>query len=61
MASGVFGKRPVYVVLGIRIAKTSFTVRKETGADSTVELSGSGPPPVPTPVPMELGAGVAHY
>ncbi|KAK2593255.1 hypothetical protein QQS21_009054 [Conoideocrella luteorostrata] len=60
MASGVFGRRAVYVVSAIRIAKTSFTVKKETGANCTVELSGSGPP-IPGPMPLELGASVAHH
>jgi hypothetical protein len=60
MASGVFSKRRAYVVSGVRIAKTSFTVKKETGANHTVELSGSGPP-IPGPVPLELGASVAHH
>ncbi|RMZ91634.1 hypothetical protein DV736_g1131, partial [Chaetothyriales sp. CBS 134916] len=60
MSSGMFGKRAVYVVSGIRIAKTPFTVKKETGANHTVELSGSGPP-IPGPVPLELGASVAHH
>jgi len=60
MASGVFGKRAVYVISGVRIAKTSFTVKKETGANYTVELSGSGPP-TPGPVPLELGASVTHH
>lgn len=60
MASGVFGKRAAYVVSGVRIAKTSFAVQKETGASNAVELSGSGPP-IPGPVPVELGAGVARH
>lgn len=60
MASGVFGKRAVYVVSGVRIAKTSFKVTKETGANYGIELSGSGPP-IPGPVPLELGASVAHH
>ena len=59
MASGLFGKRPVYVVSGVRIARTSFTVKKERGTHYNGGLSGSGPP-VPGPVPLELGAGVAH-
>ncbi|KAH8194218.1 hypothetical protein TruAng_011615 [Truncatella angustata] len=60
MVTGAYGKRSVYVVSGVRIAKTSFTVKKETGANYTVDLSGSGPP-IPGPVPLELGASVAHY
>ncbi|KAL7933157.1 hypothetical protein V8C35DRAFT_305078, partial [Trichoderma chlorosporum] len=59
MASGVFGKRAVYVVSGVRIAKTSFTVKKEAGANYTVELSGSGPP-IPGSLPQGLGASIAH-
>ncbi|KAL7922388.1 hypothetical protein ACQKWADRAFT_78509 [Trichoderma austrokoningii] len=60
MASGVFGKRAVYVVSGLRIAKTSFTVKKETGANYTVKLSGSGLP-IPGPLPLGLGASIAHH
>ena len=59
MARGIFGKRAIYVVSGVRIAKTSFTVKKEKGRNYTVGLSGSGPP-IPGPVPLELGAGVTH-
>ncbi|KAH8744319.1 hypothetical protein F5883DRAFT_590311 [Diaporthe sp. PMI_573] len=59
MASGLFGKRSVYVVSGVRIAKTSFTVKKETGANHMVELSGSGPA-IAGPVLLELGASVEH-
>lgn len=58
MSSGMFGSRPVYVVSGVRIAKTSFTVKREVGANNTMELSGSGPP---VPGTLELGAGVAHH
>jgi hypothetical protein len=60
MASGMFGKRAVFVVSGVRIAKTSFTVKKETGTNHTVDVSGSGPPMVGL-VPLELGASVAHH
>ena len=59
MASGLFGKRAVYVVSGVRIAKSSFTIKKERGTHYAGGLSGSGPP-IPGPVPLELGAGVAH-
>lgn len=59
MDSGFFGKRAVYVVSGVRIVKTSFTVRKETGRNHVVELSGSGSP-IPGLVPLDLGASVAH-
>jgi hypothetical protein len=60
MASGVFGKRAVYMVSGVRIAKTSFTVKKETGTNHTIDLSGSGPP-ISGLVPLELGVSVAHH
>jgi outer membrane receptor for ferrienterochelin and colicin len=59
MDSGVFGKRAVYIVSGVRIAKTLFTVTKETGASYGIELSGSGPL-IPGPVLIELGASLAH-
>jgi hypothetical protein len=59
MAGGIFGKRAVYVISGVRIAKTSFTVKMGTGTNHAVDLSGSGPP-IPGPVPLELGASVVH-
>ena len=60
MASGMFGKRAVYMVSEVRIAKTSFTVKKETATNHIVDLSGSGPP-ISGLVPLELGVSVAHH
>jgi hypothetical protein len=59
MDSGRWSKRPVYVVSALRIAKTSFTVKSETGKNFGLELSGFGPP-FAGPVPLELGGGVSH-
>jgi hypothetical protein len=57
--SGLFGKRPVYIVSGLRIAKTSFTVTMETGSASHTKLSGSGPVPA-GPAPAEIGGSVSR-
>jgi hypothetical protein len=41
--SGRFGKRPVYLVSGLRITNESFTVTKDSGSTNTGAVSGSGP------------------
>jgi hypothetical protein len=56
--SGIFGKRAVYVVTGLRIATTSFKVMKSTGSNSAIEVGGSGP--LATMVPAEIGGRVRH-
>ncbi|GAP92589.1 hypothetical protein SAMD00023353_8600040 [Rosellinia necatrix] len=50
--SGMFGKRPVYVVSGLRIATSSFTVARERGSGFAVEAGASGPPAGTLPVEM---------
>jgi hypothetical protein len=60
MDSGMFGKRNVYVISGVRIAKTSFAVTKEKGTNYAVDLSGSGPP-ISGSMPLEIGASVTHH
>ncbi|KAM3081807.1 hypothetical protein ACMFMG_005251 [Clarireedia jacksonii] len=42
--SSMFGKRPVYVVSGLRIATSSFTVTKGDSSNFFIEVEGSGPP-----------------
>ncbi|PNP75996.1 hypothetical protein FNYG_10554 [Fusarium nygamai] len=54
--SGMFGKRAVYFVSGLRVATSSFTVTKEKGVGHNTSLSGSGPA---GPVPVEVGAGIS--
>ncbi|RFU31061.1 hypothetical protein B7463_g5279, partial [Scytalidium lignicola] len=56
--SGVFGKSPVYIVSGLRIAKSSFSVTKEAGSSFSGEISGSGPPA--GTVAVEVSGSVAH-
>jgi hypothetical protein len=56
--SGMFGKRAVYIVTGLRIATSSFTVAKEDLSNFTVEAEGSGPPS--GTVPVDVGARVKH-
>ncbi|KAI1132235.1 hypothetical protein F5Y10DRAFT_7703 [Nemania abortiva] len=56
--SGMFGKRPVYIVSGLRIATSSFTVMKERGSNFAVEAEASGPPA--GTLPVEIGGNVRH-
>lgn len=56
--SGMFGKRAVYIVSGLRIATESFTVTKETGSNFAIETEASGPPA--GTVPGEIGGKVRH-
>jgi hypothetical protein len=56
--SGMFGKRAVYIVSGLRIARSSFTVTKENSSNFNVEAEGSGPPT--GTVPAEVGGKVKH-
>jgi len=56
--SGMFGKRPVYIVTGLRIATSSFTVTEENSSNFGVEAEGSGPPS--GTVPVEVGSKVKH-
>ena len=58
IASSMFGKRPVYVVSGLRIATSSFTVTKKESSNFTIEAEGSGPPSGTTP--GEVGGRVKH-
>ncbi|KAJ5532849.1 hypothetical protein N7494_009401 [Penicillium frequentans] len=56
--SGVFGRRPVYIVTGLRIARTSFTVSKDVSKTLGGEISGSGTIPGGI-VPITAGAGIS--
>ncbi|KAI1181371.1 hypothetical protein F5B17DRAFT_316302 [Nemania serpens] len=56
--SGMFGKRPVYIVTGLRIALSSFTVTKERGSDFAAEAEASGP--ATGMLPVEIGGKVRH-
>ncbi|KAH8719539.1 hypothetical protein GQ44DRAFT_775239 [Phaeosphaeriaceae sp. PMI808] len=56
--SGMFGKRAVYIVTGLRIATSSFTVTKEDSSNFAVAAEGSGPPS--GTVGVEVGARVKH-
>lgn len=56
--SGMFSKRSVYIVTGLRIATTSFTVTKELSSGLSLEVAGSGPPAAA--VPVEVGANLHH-
>ncbi|KAL8364679.1 hypothetical protein RB595_003791 [Gaeumannomyces hyphopodioides] len=54
--SGIFGKRPVYVVSGLRIAVSSFTVMCEADTSVQVQVPAGGPAGA---VPVELGGEVS--
>lgn len=56
--SGVFGKRALYVVTGLRIATSSFTVTKEDFSNFSVEAEGSGPPP--GTILADVGGRIKH-
>jgi hypothetical protein len=56
--TGIFGKKSVYIVTGLRIAKKSFTVKKEVAGNLSREISGSGPHAGIT-VPVGVGAGLS--
>ncbi|KAM0420386.1 hypothetical protein ACHAPT_011806 [Fusarium lateritium] len=56
MESGMVGKRPVYLVSGLRVTNEPFTVTKEKGSGNQAEISASGPT---GPVPVEVGGGLS--
>ena len=58
ISSGMFGKRPVYVVSGLRIATSSFTVTKKESSNFTIRAEDSGPPSSTTLI--EVGGKVNH-
>lgn len=55
--SGMFGKRPVYIVSGLRVTPSSFTVSTES--TSSLGTSTSGSVPIPG-VPVEIGGGFSN-
>jgi hypothetical protein len=56
--SGLFRRRAVYIISGLRVATESFTVTKERGGGVRGEVGASGPMPA-GPVPVEVGGGVS--
>lgn len=54
----MFGKRPVYVVSGLRIATSSFNVTKKESSNFTIGAEGSGPPSGTTP--GQVGGKAKH-
>ncbi|RYN67296.1 hypothetical protein AA0117_g11634 [Alternaria alternata] len=54
--SGAFGKRPVYIVSGLRIVKTAMMVTVDKNYTRGGGLKGSGPPA--GTVPVEAGADI---
>lgn len=58
MNSGMFGKRAVVIVTGLRIAMSSFTVKGEDSSNFSIEAEGSGLL-LGTGAP-EVGASIKH-
>ncbi|KAL8299218.1 hypothetical protein RB594_003662 [Gaeumannomyces avenae] len=58
MSSGRFGKKPVYIISGLRVAKDSFQVMDQAGSVAFMSMEASGPTPAWT-LPLELGAGIS--
>lgn len=56
--SGIIGKRAVYVVTGLRIATSSFTVTEEDSSNLFIEGEGSGPPS--GTIAVEFGSKIQH-
>lgn len=56
--SGLFPPCAVYVVTGLRITNSSFTVTEEDSSKSALEAEGSGPPS--GTVPGEIGGNMKH-
>ncbi|KAL2670051.1 hypothetical protein Neosp_014932 [[Neocosmospora] mangrovei] len=54
--SGLYGKRPIYLVSGLRVTNESFTVTKEKGTGNQAEISASGPT---GSVPVEVGGSLS--
>lgn len=55
MDAGLWGKRPVYIVSGLRITKTGMNVTKGQGTTRGAGISGSGPAPTGV-LSVEVGA-----
>lgn len=58
MNGGRFGKRPVYIISGLRVARDSFQVTNAVGSAASVELAASEAIPA-GPVPLEVGGAVS--
>lgn len=56
--SGIFGKKPVYIITGLRVAKSSFQVTDQTKSSATISLGASGPAPAWV-LPLEIGGGIS--
>ncbi|ORY63911.1 uncharacterized protein BCR38DRAFT_474488 [Pseudomassariella vexata] len=55
--SGRFGKRPVYIISGLRVARDAFTVTDDLESSMSMEIGASGMVPAGM-VPVEAGGGV---
>lgn len=56
--SGIFGKKPVYIITGLRVAKSSFQITDQTKSSATISLGASGPAPAWV-LPLEIGGGIS--
>ncbi|QYT06122.1 hypothetical protein H0G86_012987 [Trichoderma simmonsii] len=59
MDRGILGKRPIYIITGLRIARESFSVAYETrsGIETSLALSGSA---ATGPLPLKMGASISE-
>ncbi|MBE3041722.1 hypothetical protein IMZ48_03910 [Candidatus Bathyarchaeota archaeon] len=55
---GLFGKRPVYIISGLRVARDSFAVTDEAGSAGSVSVTASGSAPAGH-LPLEGGSGIS--
>ncbi|OPB36007.1 hypothetical protein A0O28_0111730 [Trichoderma guizhouense] len=55
--SGMFGKRPIYIISGLRIAKDSFQVTRESGSANSTSV-GASTAPVTGPLSISGGSNV---
>ncbi|KAL5867506.1 hypothetical protein ACKVWM_011437 [Pyricularia oryzae] len=56
--SGIFGKKPVYIISGLRVAKTSFQVMDQIRSTASMSIGASGPAPAWV-LPVEIGGGIS--
>ncbi|KAH7191836.1 uncharacterized protein B0J16DRAFT_331829 [Fusarium flagelliforme] len=54
--SGLYGKRPIYIVSGLRVTNDPFTVTIERGRGNNASVEASGPT---GPLPVEVGGSLS--
>lgn len=59
MNRGILGKRPVYIITGLRIARESFSVAYEARSRTETSLAVNASAPT-GPIPLEIGANISQ-